>query len=271
MLASKLLIVVLLQLMPSSAARGPLRAPEQRLVALERGVVTATCPNPQDCTETLLQALTAEGASLVIVPHIGRHWLVRPLTIANQAASHRTIQLEQGVELLAMDAPSFHWPMGGALLTITNASNVTVRGGTIRMRRSEYADPTKYNHSEYRHGLSLRGCEDITIEQIHITETGTCQRFHSFWFAIVYGANSGMHSCYCHVVGGDGLYINGNELHSVGNYRGYSRNVALRNVVSTHNYRQGMSVCGAVNLLVEDCTFSWTNGTAPMVQQHLRL
>jgi hypothetical protein len=64
--------------------------------------------------------------------------------------------------------------------------------------------------------------------------------------------------------GGDGLYINGNEVHSVGKYRGYSRNVILRNITSTRNYRQGMSVCGAVNLLVEDSTFSWTNGTAPM-------
>ena len=98
--------------------------------------------------------------------------MVRPLAISNEASSNRTIQFEAGVELLAMDAPSFHWPLGGALLTITNASNITLRGGTIRMRRSDYADISKYNHSEYRHGLSLYGCEAVTIDSMIITETG---------------------------------------------------------------------------------------------------
>jgi hypothetical protein len=136
------------------------------------GVVTAACPNPHDCTDSLLQALTTEGASLVIVPDTGRPWMVRPLAISNEASSNRTIQFEAGVELLAMDAPSFHWPLGGALLTITNASNITLRGGTIRMRRSDYADISKYNHSEYRHGLSLYGCEAVTIDSMIIMETG---------------------------------------------------------------------------------------------------
>jgi hypothetical protein len=40
--------------------------------------------------------------------------------------------------------------------------------------------------------------------------------------------------------------------------------VHIKDVVSTNNYRQGMSVTGAINLLVEDSVFELTGGTAPM-------
>ena len=43
-----------------------------------------------------------------------------------------------------------------------------------------------------------------------------------------------------------------------------SRNVVIRDFVATNNYRQGLSVTGAVDLLVEDSLFELTGGTAPM-------
>ena len=43
-----------------------------------------------------------------------------------------------------------------------------------------------------------------------------------------------------------------------------SKNIYIKDFTATNNYRQGMSVTGAVNLLVEDSTFELTGGTAPM-------
>mgnify|MGYP003927210413 CR=1 FL=1 len=45
---------------------------------------------------------------------------------------------------------------------------------------------------------------------------------------------------------------------------GYCRDVLINRVVCDRNTRQGMSVIGAVNLMVRDSEFSGTNGSAPM-------
>jgi hypothetical protein len=42
-----------------------------------------------------------------------------------------------------------------------------------------------------------------------------------------------------------------------------TRNVVIRDVVAADNHRQGMSVISALGLLVENCSFTGTNGTAP--------
>lgn len=207
-------------------------------------MVTAHCEEPYvDCTESLQSAMNATGASLVVVPRLpgGRAWPVRPMVLANGGASNRTIVLQAGVEIVAMSDPVFHWPYASPLLTVTNASNFTVRGeyngcgATIRMHRQAYLDPTRYKHSEYRHGLALRGGEQIVVQDLNISQSG-----------------------------GDGVYMTGNEVHSAGTYRGYCRDVLINRVVCDRNTRQGMSVIGAVNLLVQDSEFSGTNGSAPM-------
>ena len=144
-------------------------------------VVTAQCEQPYvDCTDSLQSAMNATGASLVIIPRLpgGRAWSVRPMVIANSGASNRTIMLQAGVEIVAMSDPVFHWPLASPLLTVTNASNFTLRGehndcgATIRMHRQAYLDPTRYKHSEYRHGLALRGGEQIVIQDLNISQSG---------------------------------------------------------------------------------------------------
>ena len=52
---------------------------------------------------------------------------------------------------------------------------------------------------------------------------------------------------------GDGIYITG-----------YARNVVIKNVVSAHNRRQGMSIIHCNGILVADCVFKNTDGTDPM-------
>jgi len=51
--------------------------------------------------------------------------------------------------------------------------------------------------------------------------------------------------------GGDGIYLSA------------VTDVVVRDIVSDNNYRQGMSVIGAKNLLIEDSIFQNTDGTAP--------
>jgi hypothetical protein len=40
------------------------------------------------------------------------------------------------------------------------------------MHREAYLDPGKYKHSEYRHGLALRGCEGVVIQDLNISQSG---------------------------------------------------------------------------------------------------
>jgi hypothetical protein len=62
--------------------------------------------------------------------------------------------------------------------------------------------------------------------------------------------------------GGDGIAIGGDGARwpavSV------SRNVHIKGVLATENYRQGMSVTGVVGMLVEDSRFEFTGGTASL-------
>ena len=115
--------------------------------------ITARCADPTDCTDSLQAALNATGADLIIIPRqaSGNPWFVRPMLIANETASHRTIHLQERVEIRALGDGSgrpFHWPFSTPLLTITNASNITLqgsRGATIRMNRATYNNPSIYN------------------------------------------------------------------------------------------------------------------------------
>ena len=50
-----------------------------------------------------------------------------------------------------------------------------------------------------------------------------------------------------------------------------TRDIVIRDVVADQNHRQGISVISAVGLLVENSTFSGTNGTAPMAGQSFLL
>lgn len=57
--------------------------------------------------------------------------------------------------------------------------------------------------------------------------------------------------------GGDGFYVDGSGT------RKWSEDVVFRDCVAEDHHRQGMSVISVVNLLVENCRFAGTRGTAP--------
>ena len=77
-------------------------------------------------------------------------------------------------------------------------------------------------------GIALRGCRHVLIEGLRVESTG-----------------------------GDGFYVDG------GGTFGWSEDITLRNCTAYDNHRQGLSVISVENLLVENCLFANTWGTAP--------
>lgn len=178
--------------------------------------------NATDSTAAL-QAAFDSKAKRVLIPYMGKPWIVRPLFLR----SNQEIDLAPGVVILAKRGE--FKGTGDSLLTATDVSNLTIRGygATLRMWKHDYQNPP-YKKGEWRMGISLRGVRNVKIEGLRVEKTG-----------------------------GDGFYIDG------GKTRLWSEDVTIRDCVADQNHRQGVSVISAVNLTIENCTFSNTSGTAP--------
>ena len=138
--------------------------------------------------------------------------------------SNKRVIFDDGAEVVAK-AGAFTSPSAN-LMHFINCSNVTLSGhATLRMRKADYLK-APYAKSEHRHALNFYGCRNISIEGLTIAESG-----------------------------GDGIYL--------GQGRGACRDIVLREVVCTGNYRQAVSVISVDGLLVERCTFKDTAGTPP--------
>lgn len=170
-----------------------------------------------------LQAAIRSGAKKLIVDRMPGPWIVDKLELA----SDQEIEFEPGVEVLAKK-DAFQGKVD-SLFNGRGVKNVRLSGAgaTLRMRRSDYA-AAPYSKAEWRHVLNFHGCENVTIEGLTLAESG-----------------------------GDGIYL--------GTGRGgeTNRNFVIRKVVCDANYRQGISIITAENLLIEDCVLKNTAGTAP--------
>lgn len=192
----------------------------------------------QDATE-VLQAAINSGAKKLFVPDLGHDWIVRPLRLV----SNQEIILEPGVVLSAKRGE--YRGRSDYILTARAIENVTIRGygATVRMNKQDYMagmvlnpeheGPKRkwfghYEKAEGRHAFSIRGCTNIDILGLTIRDSG-----------------------------GDGIYIAG------GSGFDFCKNVHIKDVVCDNNYRQGISIISAVDLLVEDSRFENTWGTAP--------
>ncbi|MFW6155804.1 MAG: right-handed parallel beta-helix repeat-containing protein [Armatimonadota bacterium] len=177
----------------------------------------------EDATEAL-QAAINSGAETLIVEEMGSPWIVTPIELA----SDQEIVFEEGVEVLAKRG-EFEG-RGDCLFTARGVEDVTLSGygATFRMWQEDYANPDLYERSEWRHALSLRGAKDITILGLTLRDSG-----------------------------GDGIYF------GRGPGDATNLNVTVRDVVCDNNYRQGISVITAENVLIEDTIMRDTSGTAP--------
>lgn len=181
--------------------------------------------DPQDSTQALQAAIDSK-ARTVIVPNLGKPWIVRPIKLR----SNLELVLEEGTIILAKKGEFQH--VNDSLLFTKRATNLTIRGlgsgATLRMHKDDYAH-APYKKSEWRMGINLRSCSNVTIENLTVADSG-----------------------------GDGIYLG-----SVGKEYPNCENIVIRNVVCDNNYRQGISVICADGLLIENCRFKNTSGTGP--------
>ena len=213
------------------------------------GAATASCFgfNATDSTELLQAALNLETIrTLTVDAPVGCNaarggscvWIVRPLYITRH---NLLVIFEEGVTLLAK-RDEFHG-LDDSLLKLEGAHNVSLLGrpgSALKMRRADYAVPSwgscptcrPYTKAEWRAGIWIAGCRNVTLAGLTVAETG-----------------------------GDGLYIDDLNHGKPNNL--ISRDIHVVDCVFDRNWRQGCSVISVINLLVERCTFSNTNGTDP--------
>eukprot|EP01048_Picozoa_sp_COSAG05_P002172 COSAG05_NODE_83_length_20755_cov_5.928011_3_plen_1366_part_00 len=130
---------------------------------------SVTCKNMTDCTEEMQSALNDATCGQIVVKFVvGRHVIpVRPLFLRR---SNVALVVESGVVLLARRG--FFHGNGDTLLTIKNATNISVEGpGQLRMWREDYAK-APYSKAEWRAGLNIVDSQNVTVKHLLINNTG---------------------------------------------------------------------------------------------------
>lgn len=170
-----------------------------------------------------VQAAVDSGAKTVVIPYVGAPWVITPVTLRGNL----TLLFEPGVVVLAKRGQ--FQGTGDSLFTARDCENVTLRGygATLRMWKQDY-QKAPYKKGEWRMCLDFSGCTNLRVEGLRLEYSG-----------------------------GDGIYIGCTDKQP------YCKDVVIRDVVCHEHHRQGISVIGAENLLIENCVFSNTGGTPP--------
>ncbi|MGQ9563936.1 MAG: right-handed parallel beta-helix repeat-containing protein [Thermogutta sp.] len=170
-----------------------------------------------------LQAALRSRAKKIIIPNMSQPWVVEKIELLG----NKEIVFEPGVEIVAKRG-AFRG-RADCLFTATNQENliITGNGAILRMWREDYANPP-YEKAEWRHCLSLRGCRNVVIKDLTLRDSG-----------------------------GDGIYL------GTGKGGEPNQDIVIRNVICDSNYRQGISVITARNLLIENVVLRNTGGTPP--------
>jgi hypothetical protein len=173
-----------------------------------------------------LQAALNSRATKLLIPNIGVPWIVDPLELS----SNKEITLEPGVILQARKGSFLG--VNDCLLKETDQYDITLIGyGAQAIMNQEDYTKSPYTPGEFRHCLYINGGANINIFGLRFAKSG-----------------------------GDGIFIDGNAPAG----KRYCSYVHIKDVVCDSNYRQGISVCSAQNLLIESTVLSNTHGTAPM-------
>lgn len=142
------------------------------------------------------------------------------------ARSNCEIVFARGVEVVAKKGA--YLGRGDSLITLKRAENVKLSGygATLRMHRDDYAAPP-YAKAEWRMSVNLLSCRNVVVEGLTLLESG-----------------------------GDGVYVGVSG-------KSPCQDIVLRDLVCDRQYRQGISVISARNLLIERCVLRNTGGTPP--------
>jgi len=176
--------------------------------------------DPEDATACFQKALDSNEPSLVVDAQSGG-WNVRTLKLNRP---NLELVFEPGVVVRAKKG-AFVDGHDTLLSVEEGAENVVIRGGEgsgIAMNKSDYADRSRYAFSTHRHALALRGCRNVTVKGLTISDAG-----------------------------GDCIYV----------YRPVD--TRIEDVTCERAFRDTMSVIAADGLVVRNCRFLDTDGTAP--------
>ncbi|MCS7253880.1 MAG: right-handed parallel beta-helix repeat-containing protein [Armatimonadota bacterium] len=180
--------------------------------------------DPEDATNAL-QAAIDSGVPKLIIDDVGKPWVVsRTINLR----SDQEIVFEKGVVVEAKQGAFLG--RGDCLFLAALQKNITLigYGATLRMRKLDYTKPP-YERAEWRHALSIRSCDNVRIYGLTLASSG-----------------------------GDGIYLGVAK-------RGIPcTNIHIKDVVCIDNYRQGISVISAENVLMENVVMRDTGGTPPM-------
>ncbi len=179
--------------------------------------------NSEDATDALQKAIRS-GASRLVIENLGKPWIVRPIFLE----SNQTIIFEEGVIIEAKKG-AFKGN-SESLFSVILKENVVLRGhgATLRMHRADYDNPLLYKKAEWRHALSIRSSKNVEVHGLTLALSG-----------------------------GDGIYL------GVSKQGVPDENIVIKDVICDRNYRQGISVIAARNLLIENTIMKDTAGTPP--------
>lgn len=179
-----------------------------------------------DDATACLQLAINSGTKKLIIDNTGHDWLIS-----------KTIRLVSNQELVLADGVTLRAKPGAfkgrfePLLAGYNVSNVIIRGegkAAIRMNKKDYLDRKLYQPSEWRHGIFLGGCSNVTIRDFTIRETG-----------------------------GDGISLGSSGKNP------YCRNILVENMILDGNYRLAMAVISVDGLILRNSKLINTRGVPP--------
>ncbi|WP_149277100.1 right-handed parallel beta-helix repeat-containing protein [Pareuzebyella sediminis] len=173
----------------------------------------------KDYTGAMKRAFGSENDTL-IVDKLDTPWIIGPMEF--QGLKNKVIIIEPNVEIRAENGVFVK--TSDALFEFQNCENISIigNGSKLSMNKDEYLD------GEWRHGISIRKCKNMKIDNLCIEDTG-----------------------------GDGIYIAGFGKGS------YSENIFLSRIIATNNKRQGISIISGKNITVSESVFQETKGTLP--------
>ncbi len=182
--------------------------------------------NKDDVTDIVKEAFNSSFDTIVFDDQ-GSNWIIKPCRFFD--LKNKTILFEMGV-VVAAKANEFA-ATNAELFKFVRCSNLHFigYGAILQMNKSEYI---AYNDSEYRHGMAIENCINISVKGLVIKDSG-----------------------------GDGLYIGGANWWQ--DTLTYSENILIQDVKCDNNYRQGMSITSVQNMKVVNCHFTNTVGTLP--------
>ena len=177
-----------------------------------------------NATECLRKAI-GSGAKTVMVDNTGSDWIIDQVKLR----SDLELVIADGVTVRAL--PGAFKQQNDCLFSAWDARNLTLRGeGKARliMNKKDYQDTSRYKWSEWRHLISLRGCENVAISNLTLESSG-----------------------------GDGIYV------STSAKMPGCHNVLIENITALDHHRQGISIISVDKLVIRNSKFNNTSGTPP--------